>query len=53
MPHLSPMSWIMAIFMLWTTLSIMTSTFWWAKHHSFFTTANHTTSTPEGSWKWL
>nr|QGZ10026.1 ATP synthase F0 subunit 8 [Eisenia nordenskioldi pallida] len=53
MPHLSPMSWIAAIFMFWITLSMLASTLWWTNQHSFYSSSKYSSSTPVNSWKWL
>nr|QGZ10052.1 ATP synthase F0 subunit 8 [Eisenia tracta] len=53
MPHLSPMSWIISIIMFWTTLSMLTSTLWWSKHHSFISSSKYSSPSMENSWNWL
>nr|WCS91618.1 ATP synthase F0 subunit 8 [Eisenia nordenskioldi pallida] len=53
MPHLSPMSWILAILMFWMTLSILASTLWWTNHLSFSSKSNFSTSSTQSSWSWL
>nr|QGZ09974.1 ATP synthase F0 subunit 8 [Eisenia nordenskioldi pallida] len=53
MPHLSPMSWILAITMFWTALSILASTLWWTKHLSFSSSSSYSSSALKSSWTWL
>nr|QGZ09935.1 ATP synthase F0 subunit 8 [Eisenia nordenskioldi nordenskioldi] len=53
MPHLSPMSWLLAIPLFWLSLSILISTLWWSKHHSFSSSSSHTSSISQSSWKWI
>nr|QGZ09961.1 ATP synthase F0 subunit 8 [Eisenia nana] len=52
MPHLSPMSWIIAISSFWFSLTILTSTLWWSNHHSFYSTSKYDSSSMENLWKW-
>nr|QGZ10000.1 ATP synthase F0 subunit 8 [Eisenia nordenskioldi nordenskioldi] len=53
MPHLSPMNWILAITMFWVTLSILASTLWWTKHHSFSSSSNYHSPSMQNLWKWF
>nr|QGZ10012.1 ATP synthase F0 subunit 8 [Eisenia nordenskioldi nordenskioldi] len=53
MPHLSPMSWIFAISTFWAALTMLASTLWWTKNHSFSSTLKNTSPTLDNSWKWF
>nr|YP_009744332.1 ATP synthase F0 subunit 8 [Aporrectodea rosea]QIE13187.1 ATP synthase F0 subunit 8 [Aporrectodea rosea] len=52
MPHLSPMSWILAIVSFWMSISVLASTFWWTENHSFLSKTKYNISSTEFSWKW-
>nr|YP_009244861.1 ATP synthase F0 subunit 8 [Amynthas hupeiensis]AMO26946.1 ATP synthase F0 subunit 8 [Amynthas hupeiensis]BDQ43722.1 ATP synthase F0 subunit 8 [Amynthas hupeiensis]BDQ43735.1 ATP synthase F0 subunit 8 [Amynthas hupeiensis] len=35
MPHLSPMSWVLAIITFWFIMLMFTSNIWWTNLHTF------------------
>nr|QGZ09987.1 ATP synthase F0 subunit 8 [Eisenia nordenskioldi nordenskioldi]UWM94621.1 ATP synthase F0 subunit 8 [Eisenia nordenskioldi]UWM94634.1 ATP synthase F0 subunit 8 [Eisenia nordenskioldi]UWM94647.1 ATP synthase F0 subunit 8 [Eisenia nordenskioldi]UWM94660.1 ATP synthase F0 subunit 8 [Eisenia nordenskioldi] len=53
MPHLSPMSWIISIITFWLTLSMLASTMWWSKHHSFNSKSKYASPTLLSYWNWV
>nr|UAJ48163.1 ATP synthase F0 subunit 8 [Metaphire posthuma] len=52
MPHLSPMSWLMAIATFWFTLMLLTSNIWWTNMHTFETDFNKKLSSQQLPWCW-
>nr|BDQ43956.1 ATP synthase F0 subunit 8 [Metaphire hilgendorfi] len=52
MPHLSPMSWLMAIMTFWTILMLFTTNTWWTNLHTFETSALQAEGNKHTPWSW-
>uniref|UniRef100_A0AAU7YPC7 ATP synthase F0 subunit 8 n=1 Tax=Amynthas bubonis TaxID=3229772 RepID=A0AAU7YPC7_9ANNE len=52
MPHLSPMSWLMAISTFWIILMLFTSNIWWTNLHTFEANIPQTSSKKNIAWPW-
>nr|QED22642.1 adenosine triphosphate 8 [Amynthas sp. AH201608-01] len=52
MPHLSPMSWIMAIISFWAILMLFTSNIWWTNLHTFETDSSSKMKLSQLPWCW-
>nr|YP_009245124.1 ATP synthase F0 subunit 8 [Amynthas jiriensis]AMR74062.1 ATP synthase F0 subunit 8 [Amynthas jiriensis] len=52
MPHLSPMSWLLAIITFWTILMLFTSNIWWTNLHAFETDTLQYKGNKQTSWPW-
>nr|BDQ43553.1 ATP synthase F0 subunit 8 [Amynthas sp. CS029]BDQ43787.1 ATP synthase F0 subunit 8 [Amynthas sp. CS029] len=52
MPHLSPMSWLLAIMTFWTILMLFTSNIWWTNLHTFETDSLSKVSGFQLPWCW-
>nr|BDQ44242.1 ATP synthase F0 subunit 8 [Amynthas glaucus] len=52
MPHLSPMSWVLAIMAFWSILMLFTSNIWWSNLHTFETNTTNTVSGSQLPWHW-
>nr|AAL28028.1 ATPase 8 [Fletcherodrilus sigillatus] len=52
MPHLSPMSWMMAILSTWSIMMLFTSNIWWSNQHIFKTTSHKMHNNMKTSWQW-
>nr|BDQ43969.1 ATP synthase F0 subunit 8 [Pheretima iizukai] len=52
MPHLSPMSWFLAIMTFWTILMLFTSNIWWTNLHTFETDSSNKMSNSQLPWCW-
>nr|BDQ44437.1 ATP synthase F0 subunit 8 [Amynthas corticis] len=52
MPHLSPMSWLMAIITFWTIMMLLTSNIWWTNLHTFEPDSHKKTVTNQLPWSW-
>nr|YP_009020899.1 ATP synthase F0 subunit 8 [Metaphire vulgaris]AHM23781.1 ATP synthase F0 subunit 8 [Metaphire vulgaris] len=52
MPHLSPMSWLLAIITFWTILMLFTSNIWWTNLHTFETDFRTKSKMNQVSWNW-
>nr|BDQ43696.1 ATP synthase F0 subunit 8 [Duplodicodrilus schmardae] len=52
MPHLSPMSWLLAIITFWTVLLLLTSNIWWANLHTFEVGSHKSSGSTELPWPW-
>nr|QUT13267.1 ATP synthase F0 subunit 8 [Nais communis] len=53
MPHLTPMSWIMAMIMIWVMVSMMNSLNWWKSPMKFLNSHKPKYVTNINNWKWL
>nr|BDQ44112.1 ATP synthase F0 subunit 8 [Pheretima confusa]BDQ44125.1 ATP synthase F0 subunit 8 [Pheretima confusa] len=52
MPHLSPMSWLMAIITFWTIMMLFTSNIWWTNLHTFETDSHKKPIADLRPWSW-
>nr|BDQ44203.1 ATP synthase F0 subunit 8 [Metaphire riukiuensis] len=52
MPHLSPMSWLMAIVAFWLVMVTFTSNIWWANLHTFETNIPNKMKYIQLTWNW-
>nr|BDQ43878.1 ATP synthase F0 subunit 8 [Metaphire agrestis] len=52
MPHLSPMSWLLAIITFWTILMLFTTNIWWTNLHTFETGTLKTSGNKHTFWYW-
>nr|AMO26959.1 ATP synthase F0 subunit 8 [Amynthas sp. 1 LZ-2016] len=52
MPHLSPMSWLMAIITFWVIMMLFTSNIWWTNLHTFETDSNKKSVVSQIPWSW-
>nr|QED22577.1 adenosine triphosphate 8 [Amynthas sp. YN201006-04] len=52
MPHLSPMSWLLAIITLWTIMMLFTSNIWWTNLHMFEADTSSTLKSGQLPWCW-
>nr|BDQ44060.1 ATP synthase F0 subunit 8 [Pheretima silvatica] len=52
MPHLSPMSWLLAILTFWIIMMLFTSNIWWTNLHMFETNTLQTSENKHISWSW-
>nr|BDQ44138.1 ATP synthase F0 subunit 8 [Amynthas distichus] len=52
MPHLSPMSWLMAIITFWALMMLFTSNIWWTNLHTFETDSHSKPSADLHAWSW-
>nr|BDQ44216.1 ATP synthase F0 subunit 8 [Polypheretima elongata] len=52
MPHLSPMSWLMAIITFWLVMLLFTSNMWWTSSHTFEAKSPNKISGLQGAWFW-
>nr|YP_009164261.1 ATP synthase F0 subunit 8 [Amynthas longisiphonus]AIR76358.1 ATP synthase F0 subunit 8 [Amynthas longisiphonus] len=52
MPHLSPMSWLMATITFWFILLLFTSNIWWTNLHTFETSIPNKHVGIELPWSW-
>nr|BDQ44255.1 ATP synthase F0 subunit 8 [Amynthas yamade] len=52
MPHLSPMSWLMAILTFWVILMLFTSNIWWTNLHTFETDSPNKIGENQIPWCW-
>nr|QED22594.1 adenosine triphosphate 8 [Amynthas sp. GX201002-04] len=52
MPHLSPMSWLMAIITFWIIMMLFTSNIWWTNLHTFETDSHKKTVAIQLPWSW-
>nr|BDQ44294.1 ATP synthase F0 subunit 8 [Metaphire communissima] len=52
MPHLSPMSWLLAIITFWIIMMLFTTNIWWTNLHTFETGALQTKSNKHAPWSW-
>nr|BDQ43618.1 ATP synthase F0 subunit 8 [Pithemera bicincta]BDQ43943.1 ATP synthase F0 subunit 8 [Pithemera bicincta] len=52
MPHLSPMSWLMAVIMFWLIMLLFTSNLWWTNLHTFETDSPHKMKVSSLPWSW-
>nr|AAL28050.1 ATPase 8 [Terrisswalkerius phalacrus] len=52
MPHLSPMSWLLAIITFWTTMLLFTSNTWWSNLHMFETDSHTYSEKLTNFWQW-
>nr|BDQ43982.1 ATP synthase F0 subunit 8 [Pheretima okutamaensis] len=52
MPHLSPMSWLLAILAFWTIIMLFISNIWWISTHTFETGTMQTSSNKHSIWHW-
>nr|AAL28036.1 ATPase 8 [Terrisswalkerius canaliculatus] len=54
MPHLSPMSWLLAIITTWIIMMLFTSNIWWIGQHMFETKSMKTNGkTYSSPWHWF
>nr|AAL28038.1 ATPase 8 [Terrisswalkerius millamilla] len=53
MPHLSPMSWLLAATTFWTTMMLFTSNMWWSNNHMFKTGDNPLKTSKLMTWEWF
>nr|YP_009244939.1 ATP synthase F0 subunit 8 [Amynthas pectiniferus]AMO27063.1 ATP synthase F0 subunit 8 [Amynthas pectiniferus] len=53
MPHLSPMSWLLAIIMFWAIMLLFTSNIWWTNLHTFETSSQSKVSGGKQPWCWV
>nr|BDQ44489.1 ATP synthase F0 subunit 8 [Manus koellikeri] len=52
MPHLSPMSWLLAITTFWAIMMLFTTNIWWTNLHMFETGDLQTSGNKITSWYW-
>nr|BDQ43579.1 ATP synthase F0 subunit 8 [Amynthas quintanus] len=52
MPHLSPMSWLLAILTFWTVMLLLTSNIWWTNLHTFETGSLQAKGSKHLPWFW-
>nr|YP_009171120.1 ATP synthase F0 subunit 8 [Drawida japonica]AIR76345.1 ATP synthase F0 subunit 8 [Drawida japonica] len=52
MPHLSPMSWITALFSFWVLLMALISIMWWSLIPSFSVINIYSSHESSLNWKW-
>nr|YP_010183537.1 ATP synthase F0 subunit 8 [Drawida gisti]QVG61466.1 ATP synthase subunit 8 [Drawida gisti] len=52
MPHLSPMSWVIALFSFWLLLMIFISSMWWSAIPSFSSINIYSSHESNLNWKW-
>nr|QED22585.1 adenosine triphosphate 8 [Amynthas sp. FJ201005-01]QED22631.1 adenosine triphosphate 8 [Amynthas sp. ZJ201522-03]QED22633.1 adenosine triphosphate 8 [Amynthas sp. ZJ201521-01]QED22634.1 adenosine triphosphate 8 [Amynthas sp. HK201601-06]QED22635.1 adenosine triphosphate 8 [Amynthas sp. GD201117-14]QED22649.1 adenosine triphosphate 8 [Amynthas sp. FJ201112-03]QED22652.1 adenosine triphosphate 8 [Amynthas sp. GX201301-02] len=52
MPHLSPMSWLVAIIFFWAILMLFTSNIWWTNLHTFETDSPSKMKGGQLPWCW-
>nr|AMO27011.1 ATP synthase F0 subunit 8 [Amynthas sp. 2 LZ-2016] len=52
MPHLSPMSWLMAIITFWIIMMLFTSNIWWTNLHIFETDSHKKSTSSQLMWTW-
>nr|AAL28032.1 ATPase 8 [Terrisswalkerius erici] len=52
MPHLSPMSWMLAIITFWTIMMMFSSNTWWSNLHTFETDSSINLGSTEKQWQW-
>nr|YP_009244874.1 ATP synthase F0 subunit 8 [Amynthas morrisi]AMO26972.1 ATP synthase F0 subunit 8 [Amynthas morrisi] len=52
MPHLSPMSWLLAAMFFWAILMLFTSNIWWTNLHTFETDSSKTVKGSLLPWCW-
>nr|AAL28040.1 ATPase 8 [Terrisswalkerius nashi] len=52
MPHLSPMSWLMATATTWTLTMLFTSNIWWSNIHTFEADSYTNLNSSEMHWQW-
>nr|QED22575.1 adenosine triphosphate 8 [Amynthas sp. HN201007-02]QED22629.1 adenosine triphosphate 8 [Amynthas sp. HK201601-13]QED22636.1 adenosine triphosphate 8 [Amynthas sp. ZJ201519-02] len=52
MPHLSPMSWLLAIITFWTIMMLFTSNIWWTNLHTFEADTSSTLKSGQLPWCW-
>nr|AAL28030.1 ATPase 8 [Fletcherodrilus unicus] len=52
MPHLSPMSWILAIITTWSIMMLFTSGMWWSNQHLFKAASHSHLGATMLQWQW-
>nr|AMO26920.1 ATP synthase F0 subunit 8 [Amynthas sp. 2 JS-2012] len=52
MPHLSPMSWLLAIITFWAIMMLFTSNIWWTNQHMFETSSTTKMKSCQTPWPW-
>nr|ACR00042.1 ATP synthase F0 subunit 8 [Pectinaria gouldii] len=52
MPHLSPMSWILAPLMFFGLLAVMAATLWWSQLPIFPKILSTSKFSPSNPWNW-
>nr|YP_009493553.1 ATP synthase F0 subunit 8 [Cryptonome barbada]AWN55968.1 ATP synthase F0 subunit 8 [Cryptonome barbada] len=52
MPHLAPLSWLLASLLFWITLLTFSSSSWWSQTPSFATSKTMLPTPKFASWKW-
>nr|QWT29502.1 ATP synthase F0 subunit 8 [Erpobdella sp. JP-2021] len=51
MPHLSPMSWLMTMLLLWLMMTLFTSSIWWFELKDYMPTLPSCVDMNK-TWKW-